>query len=134
MIIPNDATIAVLDGASFRLFRNKGQEPTIELSEMAEPKFETENQGSGSRHHSSSANPDGSRIEEDNFAASAAGHLNRLALDGKMSAVVIVADPRTLGELRRHYHKALESLLAGELAKNLTGENVRAIEEALGKA
>jgi len=33
---------------------------------------------------------------------------------------VVIAAPKTLGVLRSHYHKEVESRIAGELAKDLT--------------
>ena len=33
MILPNDTTVAVVDGEKLRLFRNKGMEPRIQLAE-----------------------------------------------------------------------------------------------------
>ena len=38
--------------------------------------------GSGSRHHTGSANPDGRRLVEDDFAVATAVFLNKLSLDG----------------------------------------------------
>lgn len=133
MIIPTDTTIAVVDGTRFRVFRNKAAEPHIQLIELAEPDVHAHNQGSGGRHHTGAGNPDSSRIEEDNFAAAVAGYLNHQVLDGKITGLFVIADPRTLGELRRHYHKTLEGKLVGELAKDLAGEAINAIEAALAK-
>jgi protein required for attachment to host cells len=36
--------------------------------------------------------------------------------------------------MRRHFHDALKAKLVGDLAKDLTGSSVEAIEAALGKA
>ena len=134
MILPNDSTVAVADGEKLRLFRNKGVEPRIQLAEEAAAGIQPANQGSGGRHRSTSANPDRSRLEEDDFAASAAAHLNRLALDGEIASLFVIADPRTLGELRRHFHEVTREKLTGDLAKDLTGNTVEAIEAALVKA
>ena len=38
-----------------------------------------------------------------------------------MSDLVIFAAPRTLGELRKHYHKQTEQALLGEVNKSMTG-------------
>jgi len=46
----------------------------------------------------------------------------------------VIAAPKTLGELRKHWHKALEAKLVGELAKELTGHSVGDIEAAVAKA
>lgn len=134
MILPNDTTVAVVDGEKLRLFLNKGVEPHIRLVEEAVADVQPANQGSGARHRSTSANPDRSRLEEDDFAAGAAARLNRLMLDGEIVSLFVIADPRTLGELRRHFHEVTRQNLVGDLAKDLTGSSVEAIEDALVRA
>jgi protein required for attachment to host cells len=134
MLVPNRATIAVADGRSLRLFRNRGHEPRIDLVALPEPLFEVGNEGSGTRHRSTTANPDAARLSEDNFAAAAASYLNRQALSGEIEQLVVIADPRTLGEMRRHFHSALAAKLVGDIAKNLIDHDIRAIEAALDRA
>jgi protein required for attachment to host cells len=72
--------------------------------------------------------------EEDRFAAECADMLKRRALAHEFEKLIIVAPPKTLGELRKHYHKEVSSRLAGELAKDLTGHTVPDIETALKNA
>ena len=72
--------------------------------------------------------------EEDRFAAETADMLKRRALANEFEALIIVAPPKTLGELRKHYHKEVSNRLAGELAKDLTGHPVPDIEQALRSA
>lgn len=131
MKLPKGATVVVIDGEKLRLFRNTGDEARLELAASADPTIAGENKGSGARHHSSSANPDDSRIDEDSFAAASAAWLNRQVLEKKIAALVIIAAPKTLGELRKHYHKQLETVLLGELSKDLTGSPVAAITTAI---
>lgn len=133
MILANGATVAVVDGHNLRLFRNKGIEPRVQLDEQPVAAIQPTNEGSGMRHRSTSANPDRSRLEEDDFAAGAAAYLNRLALDGEISSLFVIADPRTLGELRRHLHDVTREKLAGDLAKDLTGGSVEAIEAVFAR-
>ena len=38
MIMPNDTTVAVVDGTRMRLFRNKGVEPHIRLVPLTDPR------------------------------------------------------------------------------------------------
>ena len=134
MILPAGTIVAVLDGAHMRLFRNVGHEPDIELVEEPRPHLDVANVGSGGRHHSSLANHDRSRLREDDFAAAAARHLNAEALAGRIDRLVIVADSRTLGEMRKHLHGALAARLAGELAVDLARHPVDAIERRLRSA
>ena len=48
--------------------------------------------------------------------------LNAKAVSGEMTQLLVLADPKTLGEMRRHYHSALEKALVGEIDKTVTGE------------
>jgi len=104
MILPHGTIVAVADGAVLKLFRNQGTEPEINLVEFAHPAVVPTNPGSGSRHRSDSSNPDPHRKAEDGFAAASATQLNHLALDGSLERLFVIADPRTLGELRKHFH------------------------------
>lgn len=46
----------------------------------------------------------------------------------------MIAAPKSLGELRKHYHKALEAKLMGEIVNDLTGYSVADIEKAVHAA
>lgn len=131
MKIPKGAIVAVADGEILNLFRNEGEESAPKLSALPDAAVDTENKGSGGRHHSSSANPADSQQDEDSFAAGTAAMLNKRVLDGKIEALVIVAAPRTLGELRKHYHKSLSAILVGEIAKDLTGHSIADVEKTI---
>jgi len=74
------------------------------------------------------------QIEEDRFAADAAAMLKKRALANDYETLIVVAPPRTLGELRKHYHKEVSNRLAGELDKDLTGHPIKDIEKALKNA
>lgn len=47
---------------------------------------------------------------------------------------MVIADPRTLGELRRHFQAPLRAKLVGELAKDLVKHSAEAIEDTLTTA
>lgn len=134
MQLPKGATVAVADGVTLHLYRNAGDEVHPKLTALPAAVLGEAHRSSGGHHHSSSANPDDSRQSEDGFAAATAAWLNEQALGGKLEGVYIIAAPKTLGELRRHYHKALEGKLLGELAKDLTGHVVGDIETAISHA
>lgn len=134
MILPNDTTVVVADGERIRLFRNKAAEPHISLVALEPAGIEAENRGSGSRHASSAANPDNKRLEEDDFAAACAEHINRQVLAGAITSLYIIADPRSLGEIRRHLNPSAKAALVGELAKDFTGHTADDIAAALAKA
>ena len=134
MNIPKGTIVAVADGEILNLFRNAGEANAPQLEALADPEISKENKGSGGRHQSSAANPSDSQQAEDSFAAGIAAMLNKRVLDGKIDALIIVAAPRTLGELRQHYHKALSAVLLKEVAKDLTGHSIADVEKALAAA
>ena len=134
MLLPKGTIVAVADGEKFNLFSNTGDEANPALRAMREPNIESVNKGSGSSHQSSSGNPDASQTAEDGFAGGIADLLNKRVLDGDISDLVIIAAPRTLGELRKSYHKKLSEVLRGEIAKDLTGHGLHDIEKAIAAA
>ena len=134
MLLPTGATVAVADGEKLALFRNTGDEANPKLTAVPSPEIGTDNKGTGGRHHSSSANPGESQQTEDNFAAGAADMLNSQVLTGKIKQLVVIAAPRTLGELRKHYHKKLSDVLMCEIAKDLTGHAIPDIEKSIAAA
>ncbi|UYY57140.1 host attachment family protein [Sphingomonas sp. S2-65] len=134
MKIPKNALIAVVDGEKLNLYHNSGDEHAPNLTALPDADVSTENMGSGGRHQSSSANPSDSQQNEDSFAAGVSEVLNKRATSGNIDHLIVIAAPRTLGELRKHYHKALEAKLVGEISKDLTGHTVRHIEEVVAAA
>ena len=134
MLIPQAAVIAVADGEKLRLFRNAGTDVEPNLEPMPDVNPSSDNKGSGTRHSSSAANPDDSQLEEDSFAAATAAWLNREAQAGHIKDLVVIAAPRTLGELRKHYHKTVSAVLRQELSKDLTGHSAADIQKTLVNA
>lgn len=131
MDIPKGATVAVADGERLNLFRNAGDEANPKLTASAVEDVANENKGSGARRQSSSANPGNGQIEEDSFAAGTAELLNRQVLGRQIANLITIAAPRTLGELRKHYHQKLSAVLVGEIAKDLTDHSAQEIEKAV---
>lgn len=132
MILPNGALVAVVDGEKLVLFRNSGH-TDIKLSAVENPEMAERASGSPG-HPSSGANPDNDTQAEDGFAMGVAQSLNHWALTGKLTDLLVIAAPRTLGELRKHWHKDLQAKLVGEIAKDLTGHSTDDIASAISKA
>lgn len=130
MLLPHGAVVAVVDGEKLELYRNTGNEAAAELSRMDAPNLDEHNKGSGARHITSSANP-GHLLGEDAHAAAVASWLNHGATKGEIKHLVVVAPPRTLGEMRRHYDKQLEAILVGEVHKELIGRGASDVLAAL---
>ena len=135
MKIPHKALVALANGQRFVLMRNVGQafEPKLELVEELD--LELTNFSAGVRHQDPAGQRNGSTdIDELAHGAAVAGWLNDEALNGRLGDVVIAADPKTLGQIRQHRHKELESRIVGEIAKDLTNQPVQAVEKALTAA
>lgn len=121
MLLPHGIMIALADGEKFELYRNAGTEAEPRLTAIPVPDLKGHNRGAGVRHLTSAGNPADNLLDEDAHAAAVADWLNKEALGHRIEKLVIAAAPRTLGELRRHYHKELEGTLVAELDKNLLG-------------
>lgn len=133
MMLPKGTVVAVADGEKINLFRNSGDEASLKLVEMPHDGIEAD-AGTSMGRQASAANPDHGQAGEDQFSAGIVQHLNQQALSGKVENVVIVAAPRALGEMRKHYHKALSAVLLNEIAKDLTGHSMADVEKALAAA
>ena len=132
MKLSKGALVAVVDGEKLALFRNEGG-VEIRLKAIENPPIEDRVSGSAGRR-SSEANPDNDTQAEDGFAMGVAEALNYMALTNKIEALAVVAAPKTLGQLRKHWHKALEERLIGEIPKDLTARPVEEIAEAISRA
>lgn len=120
MKLPPKAHVAVVDGERFLLLRNGSDAANPSLSALPEPALEQRGVGND--------------LDEAAHVAAVAGWLNDQVLKNKIDDLVIVADKRSLGELRGHYHKELENRLVGEVGKALTGRPVEEIQKAIEAA
>jgi protein required for attachment to host cells len=143
MQVPHGGCVMVADGAKMLFFRNEGDAEFLKLEverkreqeNLADRDLMTDGHGSapagGGVGGSTYERPDHHQLEEDRFAAEAADMLKQRALRGEFETLIIVAPPKTLGELRKHYHKEVEKRLTGEIAKDLTGHPVEEIEKII---
>ncbi|MET4023787.1 host attachment protein [Bradyrhizobium sp. S3.2.12] len=120
MILPTGTTVAVANGETIRLFHNTGVKPGVHLVEITAAPPASARSGSGTRHRTGPSNPDGRRLVEDDFAAVTAAFLNKLSLDGTIEHLVVVSEPRILGEMRKHFNPDLRGKILGELAKDFS--------------
>ena len=133
MMLPKGTTVAVADGEKLNLFRNSGDEAGLKLTPLDHSNVDDDATGSGSRQNSS-GNPDDSQNSEDGFSSGIVDMLNKGVLEGKFHGLVVIAAPRALGEMRKHYHKALSAKLLGEIDKDLTGHSIAEVETAIRAA
>lgn len=130
MLLPHGAVVALVDGQKFELYRNAGNEAEPELAALPAPHLDTRNHSGGS-HRSSAGNHADSLVAEDAHAGAAAEWLNSQVLGHKIEKLVVIAPPRTLGELRKHYHKQTGQAVIKELHKDLIGKQPADILAAL---
>jgi protein required for attachment to host cells len=144
MQVPHRGFVVVADGKKMLFFRNEGDSeyPRLQVERKREQvnpsdldqKTDQAGQapsGSGGAGYSSYGETDFHQLEEDRFAAETAELLRKRALNNDFESLIIVAPPKTLGELRKHYHKEVEKRLTGEIAKDLTGHPVNEIEKII---
>ena len=135
MKIPHNAHIALANGERFLMMRNVGQPLEPKFEQVQALDLELTNFSAGVRHQDPAGQRNGSTdIDELAHGAAIAEWLNDRALSGELGDVVIAADSKTLGQIRQHCHKELESRIVGDLAKDLTNQPVPAIERALAAA
>jgi len=143
MQIPHDGFVLVADGRKSLFFRNEGDGafPNLVVAREAEQPDrkdrEIKSDAPGSAFASNGAGrssyeeADFHQQADDRFAAETADMLKARALQGEYEALVVVAPPRTLGELRKHYHKEVERRLVAEVPKDLVNVPVAEIEKLL---
>lgn len=135
MKIPHKALVALANGERFLLMRNVGQPFDPKLERVDEYDLELTNFSAGVRHQDPAGQRNGSTdIDELAHGAAIAEWLNTQALRGGIDRIVIAADPKTLGQIRQHCHKELESRIVGEIAKDLTNSPIPSIEQVLSAA
>jgi protein required for attachment to host cells len=127
--VPQDAFIVVADGTGARFFRNtgKGFDVTLKPDGELHPSRLDSDGPAGKRP------PDSSRQETDEatFVKQLANDLYRRAHQGDLTALVLVADRQTLGQLRPLLHKEVQRRVVGEHGKALTKASVADIQRTL---
>ena len=134
MKLPHNAHVAVVDGNRFMLLQNPGQpfEPSLKMVEQ--PSLDPSNFSAGVRHQDDAGQRSGATdLNELAHAAAATEWLNAKTVAGELQHLMVVADPKTLGEMRRHYHGTLESALVGEIDKAMTGEPLEKIAKVIAQ-
>ena len=135
MKVPQNAHVVVANGEKFLLLKNTGQPFEPKLERIANPDLLLTNFSAGIRHQDPAGQRSGSTdIDELAHGAAIAEWLNDKALKNDLGDVVVIADPRTLGQIRQHYHTKTEKQVVGELDKDLTNVPIPDIEKALTNA
>ncbi|MCT2401488.1 host attachment family protein [Novosphingobium mangrovi (ex Huang et al. 2023)] len=131
MKIENGTLVMVLDGAKSLVFRNDGDSKYPVLTTIRHE--ETANASSGEigsdaagrvqmgmgTRGSSYGETDWHEHAEETFARDAAALLESFAAGAPGAGVVVIAAPRALGELRKHYGRETSARLIGEIGKDM---------------
>lgn len=146
MDMPNGTFVVVADGRKMLFFRNEGDAdyPQLELERKRKQENPSNREqksdeagrsfASGAARRSKMQETDFHQLEEDRFAAQTADLLYERAHSGDYEKLLIVAPPRTLGELRKNYHQEVSDRLIGEIDKDLTGHTIVDIEKIIQAA
>jgi protein required for attachment to host cells len=142
--IPHDAFVFVGDGRKALFLRNAGDEKYLNFK--TERVFVDDNppaheQGSdrpgrafkraGTNLRSGVDQTDWHELEQHRFAHRVATAMERLVRERKVQALVVVAPPRTLADLRGAFHSDVKRRIIGEIGKDLTKHPIREIEKHL---
>lgn len=143
--LPHDAFVFVGDGRKALFLRNEGDEKFLNLKTeqvLVDQNPPTREQGSdqpgrafasvGSRR-SAVEEADWHVLEEQRFAHEVAAALQRIVRDRKVKALVVVAPPKTLAELRKAFHSDVKNRIVAEIDKDLTKQPVYEIEKHLAE-
>lgn len=139
--IPHDAWVLVADGEKALILRNEGdaEYPNLQVTRLIEQDNPaTHEQGTDrpgrfsdgpSVHRSAVQETDWHRLAEERFARDLADRLYKAAHAGRFDRLILVAPPRTLGELRDALHKEVRARVIAEIDKDLTNHPVHEIEK-----
>ena len=141
--IPHHALVFVGDGRKALFLRNEGDEkfPNLKTEEV----FEDENPpsheqgtdrpghiGKGSQGRRSAVEPtDLHDIEERHFVQKVAAAMEQAVRAGKVKALIVVAPPRALADVRNALHADVKACVIAEIHKDLTRHPVSDIEQHL---
>lgn len=146
MPLANNTLVLVTDGRKTLFFRNHGDINQIDLRTEAHdqredaPDHEMKTDAAGSNAQGGGYGrptydeTDFHKLEEDRWAKHAAEDVNRRALSNDFEAIAIIAPPKTLGELRKQFHKEAARRVVLEIPKEMTGHPIPDIEALLVNA
>jgi protein required for attachment to host cells len=142
--IPRDALVFVGDGRKALFLRNAGDEKFPNFK--SERVFVDENppsheQGSdrpgrafkraGTNLRSGVGDTDWHELEQHRFVWRVAAAMEQLVRERRANALVVVAPPRTLADLRSAFHPDVKTRIIAEIGKDLTKHPIYEIEKHL---
>lgn len=146
MKLSHGTWVVVANGEKYLILRNNMDEEFTDLrvigkDEIDNPLAHEKSSDRAGRMHddgpdarSALQETDWHRLEKEHFAQGLASRLDGWAEAGRYDGIVVIADPRSLGELRSAYGDKTKSRLLAEIGKDLTNMPVDVIEKALNAA
>jgi protein required for attachment to host cells len=143
--IPHNAYVFIGNGHKALVLRNDGnaQFPNLKTERVFVDRENpsTHEQGSdrpGRSHssvgpgRSSVSQTDWHDLEEHRFAQEVAAALEKIVRERRVEALIVVAPPRALADLRKAFHDDVKKKIVAEIDKDLTGHPIHEIEKHLG--
>jgi protein required for attachment to host cells len=142
--IPHDALVFVGDGQRALFLRNAGDSTLPNLTTervLTDANLPTHEQGTdrpgrvfkraGTNLRSGVDTTDWHELEKERFAKRVASALEHMVRREKVKAIIIVAPPRTLAQLRNAINADVKSRIVAEIGKDLTKLPIGEIEKHL---
>jgi len=142
--IPHDALVFIGDGRKALFLRNAGDEdfPNFKTEHVfVDDNPPTREQGSdrpgrafkraGTNLRSSVEDTDWHELEQHRFAHRVAAAMEQVVRERNTKALVVVAPPRTLADLRSAFHSDVKHRIIAEIDKDLTKHPLHEIEKHL---
>lgn len=143
MALPHRALVLVADGTKVLFLRNHGDQNQIDLRTEAHDAREDRkdrdvktdapgtNKQSFGYGRPSMDETDFHQQEEDRWIKDAADELKKRALRNDFDALAIIAPPKSLGVMRKEFHKEVERRIVLTVNKEMTDRPIPDIEELL---
>jgi protein required for attachment to host cells len=144
--IPHNALVFVGDGEKALILRNEGDADLLNLktervfTDRNPPTHEqgTDRPGrsfsSVGAGRSSVQQTDWHKLEEHRFAHEVAARLEQVVRERGAEALVVVAPPRALADLRKAFHPEVKKRIVAQIDKDLTKFPIDQIEKHLASA
>jgi protein required for attachment to host cells len=144
--IPHNAFVFVGDGQKALILRNEGDAELLNLKTeqvFTDRNPSTHEQGtdrpgrsfsSVGAGRSSVQQTDWHKVEEHRFTHEVAAILEKVVRERSVEALVVVAPPRALADLRKSFHPDVKRKIIAEIDKDLTKFPIDQIEKHLASA
>jgi protein required for attachment to host cells len=135
--------VLVADGEKALFLRNDGGALAPDLTVQRVEEQDNPRQGqqvsdkpgrradTGAGQRSAMEEADWHQLAKDRFAADLVAILSAMVRRGRIGKLVLVAPPRTLGELRDQMDDGLRNVVIAEMPKTLTGHSLPALQKII---